>query len=82
MHALRHGADIGEAMKVGALNWRDTGRPADFGSPQKALEWAEKYLHMPDGMCGGGEAAAAAAAAAAAVAQWRPLAAAHEAALG
>ncbi len=49
VHALRHGADIGEAMKVGVLNWRDTGRQSDFESAQASLDWVEKYLHMADG---------------------------------
>jgi hypothetical protein len=37
-------------MKVGALNWRDTSQQSDFDSAQAALDWAEKYLHMADGM--------------------------------
>eukprot|EP01052_Picozoa_sp_SAG31_P024999 SAG31_NODE_2164_length_6283_cov_2.762451_6_plen_467_part_00 len=50
VHALRHGADIGEAMKTGVLNWRSTGSQTDFYSAQAALQWVERYLHMSDGM--------------------------------
>jgi hypothetical protein len=49
-HLLRHGVDIGEAMKVGALWWRVDGTEEERSSPWNAIEWAEKYLHMSDGM--------------------------------
>eukprot|EP00947_MAST-08B_sp_MAST-8B-sp1_P005884 g5884.t1 len=77
-HLLRHGVDIGQAMKIGAL-WSRVGNTTgsshgghgghgghsghggsnsgggggtdrDFRNPAAALAWAEKYLHMSDGM--------------------------------
>jgi hypothetical protein len=56
VHLLRHGVDIGEAMKTGALWWRVGGKggadaDADgWKSAWRALEFAERYLHMADGM--------------------------------
>ena len=49
-HLLRHGVDIGEAMKLGPLKWRRSGSPADLGSAAVALAWADAYLGEPDGM--------------------------------
>lgn len=49
-HLLRHGVDIGEAMKVGPLLWRMDGSDDSWTNTQVALQWAEKYLHMSDGM--------------------------------
>ena len=37
-------------MKIGALWWRVSGADEDRNNPQAALDWAEKYLHMSDGM--------------------------------
>ena len=50
VHLRRHGVDIGEAMKTGALWWRVSGSERDFNNPWTALQWGEKYLHMSDGM--------------------------------
>lgn len=50
VHLLRHGVDIGQAMKTGALWWRVDGDAADLANPGAALDWAESYLHRPDGM--------------------------------
>eukprot|EP01063_Lacrimia_lanifica_P018886 TRINITY_DN25848_c0_g1_i1.p1 TRINITY_DN25848_c0_g1~~TRINITY_DN25848_c0_g1_i1.p1 ORF type:complete len:667 (+),score=229.17 TRINITY_DN25848_c0_g1_i1:78-2078(+) len=49
-HLLRHGVDIGQAMKLGALLWRLNGDGRLLASPGVAVAWAEEYLHMPDGM--------------------------------
>jgi hypothetical protein len=49
-HTLRHGVDIGEAMKLGALLWRLDGDEESKASPAVALAWADSYLHMADGM--------------------------------
>ena len=49
-HLLRHGVDVGEAMKLGPLKWRRSGSPADLGSAAVALAWADAYLGEPDGM--------------------------------
>ena len=49
-HLLRHGVDIGQAMKLGPLWWRVSGADTDWRSAQTALDWAERYLHMADGM--------------------------------
>ena len=49
-HLLRHGVDIGEAMKTGALWWRVNGSDYDFNNGQAALDWMDDYLHMADGM--------------------------------
>ena len=45
VHLLRHGVDIGQAMKTGALWWRVDGEERDFANPTAALNWAEAYLH-------------------------------------
>ena len=45
VHLLRHGVDIGQAMKTGALWWRVDGEDKDFANPTAALNWAEAYLH-------------------------------------
>lgn len=37
-------------MKVGALLWRTDGSDDSWKNPAAALQWAEKYLHMSDGM--------------------------------
>ena len=50
VHLLRHGVDIGQAMKTGALWWRVDGEQADWKNGQAALDWAEAYLHRADGM--------------------------------
>jgi hypothetical protein len=50
VHLRRHGVDIGQAMKTGALWWRVDANKTDRRSPEVALDWAEKYLHMSDGM--------------------------------
>eukprot|EP00041_Stephanoeca_diplocostata_P035943 m.1287341 g.1287341 ORF g.1287341 m.1287341 type:complete len:747 (-) comp24781_c0_seq15:3930-6170(-) len=50
VHLRRHGVDIGQAMKTGGLWWRANGKHTDLQSPFEALAWAEKYLHMADGM--------------------------------
>lgn len=50
VHLRRHGVDIGEAMKIGALWWRVSGKERDRNNPYTALMWGEKYLHMSDGM--------------------------------
>ena len=50
MHLLRHGVDIGQAMKTGPLWWRVDGDEADRMNPSAALEWADAYLHRADGM--------------------------------
>jgi hypothetical protein len=50
IHLLRHGVDIGQAMKTGALWWRVDGEQADWKNGQAALDWAEAYLHRADGM--------------------------------
>ena len=50
VHLRRHGVDIGQAMKTGALWWRVDANETDRRNPEVALEWAEKYLHMSDGM--------------------------------
>ena len=47
---LRHGVDIGQAMKTGALWWRVDGEAEDWSNGQAALNWAETYLHRADGM--------------------------------
>ena len=39
-----------QAMKTGALWWRVAGAQADWDNPAAALQWAERYLHMADGM--------------------------------
>merc|ERR1719454_1069193 len=49
-HLLHHGVDIGEAMKTGALYWRMTKDSRDFNNPSVALAWADRLLHMSDGM--------------------------------
>lgn len=49
-HLLRHGVDIGEALKLGALWWRVSGAQSDWDNPAAALQWADSYLHMADGM--------------------------------
>lgn len=36
--------------RLGSLWWRVSGASEDFDNSQLALEWAEKYLHMSDGM--------------------------------
>lgn len=46
----RHGVDIGQAIKTGALYWRSSGDAVDYNNPYTALMWSEKYLHMADGM--------------------------------
>ena len=45
VHLLRHGVDIGQAMKTGALWWRVDGEDKDLSNPTAALNWAEAYLH-------------------------------------
>ena len=51
VHLRRHGVDIGEAQKTGALLWRASGATLDLENSYTALMWAnEKYLHMADGM--------------------------------
>jgi hypothetical protein len=50
VHLRRHGVDIGQAMKTGALWWRVEGKEEDRTNPWTALQWGEKYLHMADGM--------------------------------
>lgn len=50
VHLLHHGVDIGEAMKTGALNYRMTGDARDLQNPAIALQWADRQLHMSDGM--------------------------------
>jgi hypothetical protein len=50
VHLRRHGVDIGQAMKTGALWWRVDGEEEDLNNPFTALQWGEKYLHMSDGM--------------------------------
>ena len=50
VHLRRHGVDIGEAMKTGALWWRVDGLASDLQNPYTALEWGERFLHMSDGM--------------------------------
>jgi hypothetical protein len=50
VHLRRHGVDIGEAMKTGALWWRVDGLENDRTNSYMALQWGEKYLHMSDGM--------------------------------
>ena len=50
VHLLRHGVDIGQAMKTGALWWRVDGKKEDLENPAAALRWAEDFLHRPDGM--------------------------------
>ena len=37
-------------MKTGALWWRVDANETDRNNPEVALDWAEKYLHMADGM--------------------------------
>ena len=49
-HLLHHGVDIGQAMKTGALWWRFSGAAGDLAGPAAALEWADAYLHLADGM--------------------------------
>ena len=57
-HLLRHGVDIGQAMKTGPLYWRMAAAQGlsaaqaakDWQSAASAVEWAEKHLHMADGM--------------------------------
>ena len=49
-HLLRHGVDIGEAIKLGAVKWRASGSSRDLASPSVALAWADRYLGMSDGM--------------------------------
>jgi hypothetical protein len=46
LHLLRHGVDIGQAMKTGALWWRVDGQQKDWNNPQVAIEWAERFMHM------------------------------------
>jgi DUF1680 family protein len=36
--------------RLGSLWWRVSGSSDDFNNAQLALDWAEKYLHMSDGM--------------------------------
>eukprot|EP00912_Choanoflagellata_sp_UC4_P001321 UC4_evm1s812 len=50
VHLLRHGVDIGQAMKTGPLWWRYTGKTSDFQNAVEALAWADKFLPMSDGM--------------------------------
>ena len=55
VHLLRHGVDIGQAMKTGPLWYRVDGAEADRTNAQAALEWADAYLHRADGMYWGDE---------------------------
>jgi hypothetical protein len=48
--SLRHGVDIGQAMKTGPLWWRVEGNQADFENAQIAVAWADRYLQMANGM--------------------------------
>ena len=50
VHLRRHGVDIGQAMKTGALYWRTSGNEVDLHNPYTALMWSEEFLHMADGM--------------------------------
>jgi hypothetical protein len=50
VHLLRHGVDIGQAMKTGPLWWRVDGQERDWENGQASVEWAEAYLHRADGM--------------------------------
>ena len=52
VHLLRHGVDIGQAMKTGPLWWRYTGSQEDWQNPSDALTWADRFLPMSDGMYG------------------------------
>lgn len=49
-HLLRHGVDIGQGIKTGALWWRVSGDRRDLENPYTAIQWFESYLHMSDGM--------------------------------
>ena len=54
-HLLRHGVDVGQAMKIGALWWRVDGTQRELQNPHTALAWADRYLRMSDGMYFGDE---------------------------
>eukprot|EP00854_Cymbomonas_tetramitiformis_P005083 gene5083-6187_t len=49
-HLMHHGVDVGEAMKTGPLWWRVSGKPSDLNNSWVALQWADYYAHMSDGM--------------------------------
>lgn len=50
VHLLRHGVDIGQAMKTGPLWWRADGLDDDLNNSAAALRWADAYLGRADGM--------------------------------